>query len=141
MLCRATQQAVWLTRARPSCVQLFFKRSTIYVPFVLVGAYFANEVSTSAPDPHAADPAMAHGDMAYCCCAQAVDTAINGFWESRNKGVSRRLCVHPFNPLFMHAAAVIGRWSRGNRQRTRGTLVVHSSSVFCVDAMCQLQTY
>ncbi|KAI8472812.1 MAG: putative ubiquinone-cytochrome c reductase [Monoraphidium minutum] len=39
--------------------QLFFKRSTIYVPFVLVGAYFANE---------------------------AVDTVINSVWEGRNKG-------------------------------------------------------
>lgn len=25
-------------------VQLFFKRSTLYIPFILVGAYFANEV-------------------------------------------------------------------------------------------------
>jgi hypothetical protein len=25
-------------------LQLFFKRSTLYIPFVLVGAYFANEV-------------------------------------------------------------------------------------------------
>lgn len=31
-----------LTLGEPS--QVFFKRSTIYVPFVLVGAYFANEV-------------------------------------------------------------------------------------------------
>ena len=26
-------------------VQVFFKRSTIYIPFIMVGAYFANEVS------------------------------------------------------------------------------------------------
>jgi hypothetical protein len=28
-------------------LQLFFKRSTLYIPFVLVGAYFANEVRSS----------------------------------------------------------------------------------------------
>jgi len=39
--------------------QLFFKRSTVYIPFVLVGAYFANE---------------------------AVDLGINTVWETRNQG-------------------------------------------------------
>jgi hypothetical protein len=29
-------------------LQLFFKRSTLYIPFVLVGAYFANEVRSKA---------------------------------------------------------------------------------------------
>lgn len=29
-------------------LQLFFKRSTLYVPFILVGAYFANEVRSIA---------------------------------------------------------------------------------------------
>lgn len=42
-----------------SVYQLFFKRSTLYIPFVLVGAYFANE---------------------------ALDTGINSWWESRNQG-------------------------------------------------------
>ena len=32
-----------------SLPQLFFKRSTIYIPFVLVGAYFANEVRSGRP--------------------------------------------------------------------------------------------
>ncbi len=48
MFCRlldwaeALNSRPWLA---PSRTQLFFKRSTLYVPFVLVGAYFANEVS------------------------------------------------------------------------------------------------
>ncbi|KIZ04372.1 ubiquinol:cytochrome c oxidoreductase subunit [Monoraphidium neglectum] len=44
---------------KESIYQVFFKRSTIYVPFVLVGAYFSNE---------------------------ALDTVVTSIWESRNKG-------------------------------------------------------
>lgn len=48
-----------MSKIADTIYQLFFKRSTIYVPFVLVGAYFANE---------------------------AVDSGIQSVWESHNQG-------------------------------------------------------
>jgi ubiquinol-cytochrome c reductase subunit 9 len=47
--------------AADAVYNLFFKRSTLYIPFVLVGAFFANE---------------------------AVDKAVSTVWESNNRGVS-----------------------------------------------------
>jgi ubiquinol-cytochrome c reductase subunit 9 len=46
--------------AADAVYNLFFKRSTLYIPFVLVGAFFANE---------------------------AIDKAVNTVWESNNRGV------------------------------------------------------
>lgn len=45
--------------AADAVYNLFFKRSTLYIPFVLVGAYLANE---------------------------GVDKAVNTVWESNNRG-------------------------------------------------------
>jgi hypothetical protein len=36
-------------------LQLFFKRSTVYIPFVLVGAYFANEVRRALGSANVSD--------------------------------------------------------------------------------------
>lgn len=47
--------------AADAVYNLFFKRSTLYIPFVLVGAFFANE---------------------------GIDRAVNTVWESNNRGVS-----------------------------------------------------
>ncbi|GFR45125.1 hypothetical protein Agub_g6505, partial [Astrephomene gubernaculifera] len=63
-LSRRRQSGLQLHRAKmpalPETVyQLFFKRTTAYVPMLLVGAYFSNE---------------------------AIDYAIDKFWSTRNKG-------------------------------------------------------
>lgn len=94
-------------------LQLFFKRSTLYVPFVLVGAFYANEVGSGCLARRAqqgvlarrrvrarrcqrmlcgpATPLSAHlllPRLCNCRCMllQAMDTLVGGIWESRNQG-------------------------------------------------------
>lgn len=64
--------------AADAVYNLFFKRSTLYIPFVLAGAFFANE---------------------------GIDRAVNAVWESNNRGVRLLSCAERAS---RHAHGVIG---------------------------------
>jgi hypothetical protein len=88
-----------------SALQLFFKRSTLYVPFVLVGAFYANEVrcftraqgcwccfsvlrQCSSAGGFICTHVLPAAAAALCVptTPQAVDALVGGIWESRNQG-------------------------------------------------------
>lgn len=84
--------------AADAVYNLFFKRSTLYVPFVLVGAFLANE---------------------------GIDKAVNTMWESNNRGV-RLLLSRARQAWGAHDRE--SRRRRRRRRRLRAQLTIRDAT-------------
>ncbi len=68
-------------------LQTFFKRSTVYIPMLLVGAYFSNEVSLSSIQRVLMCAFVQAASLLQT--VQGIDYAVNKLWTTHNKGVSQ----------------------------------------------------